>query len=35
MRILSVGKSGDIARTVKMVVRKSGNIPQVIVWKEL
>ena len=35
MRILSVGKSGNIARTVKMVVRKSGNIPQVIVWKEL
>ena len=35
MRILSVGKSGNIARTVKMVVRKSGNIPEVIVWKEL
>jgi hypothetical protein len=35
MRILSVGKSGNIARAVKMVVRKSGNIPQVIVWKEL
>jgi Type II secretion system (T2SS), protein K len=35
MRILSVGKSGNIARTVKMIVRKSGNIPQVIVWKEL
>jgi hypothetical protein len=35
MRILSVGKSGNVARTVKMVVRKSGNIPEVIVWKEL
>jgi hypothetical protein len=35
MRILSVGKSGNLTRTVKMVVRKSGNIPQVIVWKEL
>lgn len=35
MRILSVGKSGNIARTVKMVVRKSGGIPEVIVWKEL
>jgi len=35
MRILSVGKSGNIARTVKMVVRKSGNIPEVIIWKEL
>jgi hypothetical protein len=35
MRILSVGKSGNIARTVKMVVRKSGNIPEVIAWKEL
>jgi hypothetical protein len=35
MRILSVGKSGNIARTVKMVVRKSGNVPEVIVWKEL
>ena len=35
IRILSVGKSGNIARTVKMVVRKSGNIPEVIAWKEL
>jgi General secretion pathway protein K. len=35
IRVLSVGKSGNIARTVKMVVRKSGNIPEVIVWKEL
>jgi len=35
VRILSVGKSGNVARTVKMVVRKSGNIPEVIVWKEL
>ena len=34
-RIASVGRSGDITRAVQMVVRKAGNNPQVIVWKEL
>lgn len=34
-RITSRGKSGDIIRSVEMVVRKSGNIPQLISWKEI
>ena len=34
-RIASVGRSGDIRRAVQMVVRKAGNNPQVIAWKEL
>jgi hypothetical protein len=34
-RIASVGRSGDITRAVQVVVRKAGNNPQVIVWKEL
>lgn len=33
-RIVSVGKSGDTTRTVQMVVRKVGNAPQMITWKE-
>jgi hypothetical protein len=33
-RIVSVGKSGDVARTVEIVVRKSSNVPQVVAWKE-
>jgi Type II secretion system (T2SS), protein K len=35
LRIVSVGKSGDVTRVVQMVVRKTGNIPQLITWKEL
>lgn len=35
VRIVSVGRSGDVTRTVQMVVRKSGAIPQMITWKEL
>lgn len=35
VRIVSVGKSGDVTRTVQMVVRKSGNALQLINWKEL
>ena len=35
VRIVSVGKSANVTRTVQMVVRKSGNIPQLITWKEL
>jgi len=34
-RIVSVGKSGDVERTVQMVVRKVGNRPQLITWREL
>jgi len=34
-RIMSVGKSGDVTRSVQMIVRKGGNIPQLINWKEL
>lgn len=35
VRIVSVGKSGNVTRVVHMVVRKSGNTPQLITWKEL
>ena len=34
-RIVSVGRSGDTKRVVQMVVRKVGNTPQMITWKEL
>jgi hypothetical protein len=34
-RIISVGKSGDVSRSVEMIVRKTGDIPQLISWKEL
>ena len=34
-RIVSVGKSGETTRVVQMVVRKVGNAPQMITWKEL
>src|SRR5437763_4005888 len=34
-RITSVGKSGDVTRSVQMIVRKGGTIPQLINWKEL
>jgi general secretion pathway protein K len=34
-RIVSVGRSGDVQRTIQMVVRKIGNRPQLITWKEL
>jgi len=34
-RILSMGKSGDLTRSLLMIVRKGGSIPQVISWKEL
>ncbi|MDP9253572.1 MAG: hypothetical protein M3O66_01315, partial [Verrucomicrobiota bacterium] len=35
LRIVSVGKSREVTRVVQMVVRKTGNIPQLITWKEL
>jgi hypothetical protein len=34
-RILSMGKSGDLTRSLQMIIRKGGSIPQVISWKEL
>jgi general secretion pathway protein K len=34
-RVVSVGKSGDTTRIIQMVVRKIGNQPQLITWKEL
>jgi len=33
VRIVSVGKSGNVTRVVQMVVRKAGNTPQLINWK--
>ncbi len=35
MRVVSVGKSGDVTRVVQMVIRKVGARPQLITWKEL
>jgi len=35
IRIISTGKSASVTRVVQMVVRKTGNIPQLITWKEL
>ena len=35
LRIVSVGKSGDVTRVIRMVVRKTGSVPQLITWKEL
>jgi general secretion pathway protein K len=35
LRIVSVGRSGDVARSVQMIVLKGGGKPQVISWKEL
>lgn len=34
-RIMSRGKSGDVTRSVRMIVRKAEGIPTVISWKEL
>lgn len=37
MRVVSVGRSGDVTRTVQMIIRKGGNVPQLVpgTWKEL
>jgi hypothetical protein len=35
MRVVSVGRSGEVTRTVQMVLRKTGAIPQLITWKEM
>jgi hypothetical protein len=34
-RIISTGRSGNVTRVVQMIIRKSGNVPQLISWKEL
>ena len=33
-RVVSVGKAGDAMRTVQMVFRRAGFVPQLITWKE-
>jgi general secretion pathway protein K len=35
LRVTSVGKSGDVMRVVRMVIRKQGNSVQLLTWKEL
>jgi hypothetical protein len=35
VRVVSVGRSSDVTRVVQMVIRKTGNTPQLITWKEL
>ncbi len=35
VRIISTGKSGQVTRVVQMVVRKSGDVAQLITWKEI
>ena len=35
MRVTSVGKSGEVMRVVRMVIRKAGNSVQLLSWKEL
>jgi type II secretory pathway component PulK len=34
-RIMSMGKSGNVTRSLQMIVRKGAVIPQVISWKEI
>lgn len=34
-RVISVGKSSEVTRIVQMIVRKSGNVPHLVMWKEL
>ena len=33
-RVISTGKSGEMTRTVRMVIRKQGNAAQLLSWKE-
>ena len=33
-RAVSVGRSSDVTHVVRMVFRKTGNVPQLISWKE-
>lgn len=34
VRIISIGRSSDITRTIDVVARKEGNPPQILQWKE-
>jgi general secretion pathway protein K len=34
LRVVSVGTAGNAKRTVQMVFRRQGNVPQLITWKE-
>lgn len=34
LRVVSVGRSSDVTHVVRMVFRKTGNMPQLISWKE-
>jgi hypothetical protein len=34
LRVVSVGTAGKAKRTVEMVFRRVGVVPQVIAWKE-
>jgi len=34
-RVVSVGKSGDVTRTIEMIIRKNGARPTLIRWREL
>jgi type II secretory pathway component PulK len=34
LRVVSVGRSSDVTHVVRMVFRKTGNVPQLISWKE-
>ena len=35
LRIISTGKSAQVTRVVQMVVRKTGDVAQLITWKEI
>ncbi len=35
VRVVSTGRSANVTRVVQMVIRKTGNVPQLITWKEL
>lgn len=35
IRVVSTGHSGNVSRTVQMVFRRAGAVPQLITWKEL
>ena len=35
LRVVSVGKSGDVTRVVQIVFLKTGAVPQIKTWKEL
>lgn len=35
LRVVSTGRSSDVTKIVRMVIRKTGGTPQLISWKEL